>query len=308
VGKRILVTGATGFIGSHLCRKLLNDGNIISIFIRPNSDIWRIEDIQRDIKFYEVDLVEKISLFSAIKDIKPDVIYHFAANKASSQSDSVDGDIKTNILGTYNLLDTLLPYEYKLFVNAGSSSEYGTKRQGMRENDYLEPNSYHSFAKGAQTLFCQTHALIETKPIINLRFFSVYGPYERPGRLITSVIRNTLEGKELDLAFRGIARDFVYVDDVIDLCLKLEDNCGIFYNGEIFNVGTGIQSTIGDVVDTVFELTGKEVKCNWGRKGKDWDSPIWFSDSSKIYEAFGWKPKTSLREGLRKNIEWMKNR
>lgn len=302
--KKVLVTGATGFVGSMLTRRLLFEGYEVSIFIRKSSDLWRINDLVHLCDVHHVDLCDLKSVERALKEIRPQVIYHLAANKAVSSIDSADDDIYTNVVGTRNLLKALSNFDYELFVNAGSSSEYGTKDRAMHEDDTLEPNSYHSFAKGAQTMLCETAALVEERPIITLRFFSVYGPYERPERLISSVVRNCLENKQLNLSSPYVGRDFIYIDDVVSACLQIPDL--LCCTGEIFNIGTGVQSTIQDVVDVAFEVIGHDVPINWHYNSRSWDTNTWVADISKAREMLRWKPKYNLQEGLVKTFSWMK--
>jgi len=303
--KRVLITGATGFIGSVLARRLIKEGHEVHAFIRPGSDTWRLDDVYDKFKaIYTVNLYNKDLVQTFVEHVNPEIIYHFAANRASSDSSSLSGDISTNIIGTWNLLEAAKKINYELFVNAGSSSEYGQKQYSMRETDVLEPNSYHSFAKGSQTLLCQTHASVEDKPIVTLRFFSVYGPYERKSRLIPAVILGALNKEILNLSYQWVSRDFIYIDDVVDVCLKIEQLC--YCPGEIINIGTGSQSTIKQVVDIVSSVVGRELECSWESDGRVWDTDNWVADISACRESFSWEPKVSLREGLEKTINWMK--
>jgi len=302
--KKILITGATGFIGSNLCRRLVKEGHEVHIFSRFGTGFWRIKDLADKIKIWGVDLTDKYSVQKSINKINPQIIYHFAANEASPLRENANKDILINIIGTWNLLQSLSNCNYELFLNAGSSSEYGFKDCSMRENDLLEPNSFHSFGKCSQTLLCQTCAVVDKKPIVNLRLFSVYGPYERKTRLIPMVINNTLNDIPLNLSHPEVVRDFIYVDDVVDLCVDYKRF--LPFSGEIFNIGTGIQSTIKEVVDTVFDLTGKFVGCNWQKNNRIWDTNKWVANTFKSSRDLKFVHSTNLRDGLRKTIEWTK--
>jgi len=302
--KNVLVTGITGFIGSVLTRRLLQEGYSVFGFARKSSDFWRIRDIVDHCDIRYVDLCDEKKTEKQVSLIRPDIIYHLAANRASPLITSADSDIFTNIVGTRNLLKSLSKYDYELFVNAGSSSEYGNKDSPMHEENFLEPNSYHSFAKGAQTLLCQCCAVAENRPIITLRLFSVYGPYERTNRLIPSVVRGCLNGTNLNLSDPLVSRDFVYVDDVIDVCLKVDKLSK--HTGKIFNIGTGHQTNIQKIVDTVFYLTGKNVSCNWNTDGRVWDTRKWVASIVNTKFELGWTYKYDILSGLRKTIEWTK--
>lgn len=280
---RILLTGATGFIGKNLLSRFLQDQHSV---LTLNSNLAN-----------EYGMLAEIELFN------PEIIYHCAANKASSSKESAQEDIQTNIVGTWNLLKALRNCNYQLFVNLGSSSEYGQKDYPMNEDDVLEPNSYHSFSKGAQTNLIQTYGLVENKPVITLRLFSVYGPHERKTRLIPAVIDACLNKKELKLSSSSVVRDFVYIDNVVDICANgidtLKKNVG-----QIFNVGTGKQTSIQEVVDICSRLTGHTPKCFWNENSRTWDTKNWVSDCFKTQALLGWKSTVSIEDGLKKTIEW----
>src|SRR5947208_936064 len=136
----------------------------------------------------------------------------------------------------------------------------------MRETDLLEPNSYYAVAKGAQTLLCQHVAKAERRPITTFRLFSVYGPFEEPSRLIPTLVRLCLEGRNLTLVDPETARDFVYIDDVVDAYLRIDKLAGLC--GEVMNIGTGVQRTLAPVGDTVLRETGAQARTRqprWGR-------------------------------------------
>ena len=283
---KILVTGHKGFIGQNLVSRLLREQH--SVLSLVSNLLW-----------------DSYTLRVEVEAFKPDIIFHCAANKASSLKESANADIHTNIIGTWNLLSVLDKCDYQLFVNMGSSSEYGNKVLAMNENDVLDPNSYHSFAKGAQTNLVQNYGLVENRPVITLRLFSVYGPHERQTRLIPAVINSCLNKQDLKLSSPNVVRDFIFVDDVVDICLKIDELKK--HTGQIFNVGTGKQTTIKRVVDIVSKLTDFEPKCLWNEDARSWDGINWVADCLKTEKLLGWKSTTDIETGLRKTIEWFKN-
>ncbi len=302
--KRVLVTGAGGFVGANLVRRLVAEGHKVSVIIKTTTKLWRVLDVLKDVAVYHSDLLGD-ALYDEVIPlvIKPDIIYHLATHGGSSWQTDAEKIFQTNIVDTWKLLKVAKERNVELFVNVGSSSEYGFKFHAMRETDLLEPNSFYSATKGSQSLLCQQFAN-EGLPLVTLRLFSVYGPYEDPNRLISSTIAKCLSGKDLELSSPETARDFVYVDDVVDAFLEIE-KLRDWAKGQILNVGTGVQTTIGEVVQDVVNLTNANVKCSWGAfLAKKWDSGSWVADISKINRLIGWKPKTNIVQGLIKTIEW----
>lgn len=302
---RCLVTGAAGFVGANLVHRLLKEGHQVSVILRNSSNAWRISKILKFLDIYPADLTDFGQVEATIQLAKPERIYHLAAHGAYSTQNDANAIVQTNIIGTWNLLQATKDLDYELFVNTGSSSEYGFKGQAMREDDHLEPNSYYSVTKAAQSMLCQYFAKKEGKSICTFRLFSVYGPYEEPTRLVPNVIKRALANETVEISNPIVARDFVYVDDVVDAYMLHEELAN--QEGEIYNVGTGIQSTVQDVVDIVLSRTTPtcKVKIN-SSLARHWDAVTWVADVSLARRSLEWKAKTSLEEGLQKTIDWMR--
>lgn len=305
--KRIyLVTGGTGFIGSQLIRRLINNGEDVHIIVRKEARFWRIEDIRHKVTCHMSDLSDTDELRKIIEKIRPHVIYHLATYGAYPHQNEPDKIIKTNILGTWNLLKASSHIDYELFVNTGSSSEYGFKKFPMKETDLLEPVSYYAVTKASQTLLCFHIARNEKRPIVTLRPFSVYGPYEEPTRFIPTLIKALYFKEQMQLVSPEISRDHIYVEDLVDVYLMVDRLKN--FAGEIFNIGTGIQSTIKDVVETAVRVTGETTDFKWGQmKPRLWDTTNWVADISKVRGLLDWSPKISLEKGLSLMWEWFKS-
>lgn len=298
-----LITGSSGFIGSVLLRRLLKQKESVHIILRKQSNTWRINDLFKKVIVHNSDLTNLDELKSIIKDSKPNVIYHLAANGAYSYQNNADQIIQTNILGTWNLLQACNAIKYELFVNTGSSSEYGFKKFAMRETDILEPASYYAVTKCAQTLLCSHIARQEKRPIVTIRPFAVYGPYEEPKRFVPTLMNALFLNKKMSLVSPETARDFIYIDDIIDAYLKINELKN--NSGEYFNIGTGIQSTIKNFVEISIKITSKNIKLKWGNmENRNWDTDNWVSDISKAKQLLNWVPKTNLEEGIKLTWNW----
>lgn len=302
-----LITGASGFIGSNLLRRLVEEDAQVHVILRKNSNLWRIKDILHKTHIHISDLSNYKDVLKIIQKSKPTVIYHLASYGAYPFQKNADKILKVNILGTWNLLHALLNHKYKLFVNTGSSSEYGYKSKPMKETDLLEPASYYAVSKCTQTHLCSHMAKESNKPIVTLRPFSVYGPYEEPSRFIPTLLKSLYYGKKMSLTSPDTARDFIYIDDMIDAYLKIEELRK--YQGMCFNIGTGVQSTIKHVVKEASEVTNKKIQFEWGKmKPRSWDTTSWVADISLAKKLLKWKPQYNLNHGLLKNWEWFKNK
>ncbi len=304
--ERFFVTGATGFVGSCLVRKLAEIGCEVHALVRQGANRWRLHGLEERLSFHIGDLTDRDQLRGIITAVQPSIIYHLAVHGAYPDQTDADQTILTDVFGTWNLLRACAEVDYKVFVNTGSSSEYGFKQHAMRETDLLEPNSYYAVAKSAQTLVCGHMARADRRPINTFRLFSVYGPYEAPGRLIPTVIKRCLRGQDLEMVSPDTARDFIYVEDVVEAYLQvgqLSLQCG-----EVFNIGTGVQSTVRDVVRLAMQSSGASAQVKWGSMpARVWDAETWLADCSKVRRILKWSARTSLATGIQKTVDWFRS-
>lgn len=306
-GKKVLITGATGFVGANLVRMVLKQGSEVYIITRKESDKWRIDDVLGEIAEYNtdfnIDLLDCDKLKRIIRRIRPDIIYHTATyGGRPGQKDAIK-IVQTNLIGTINLIKACQKFGFDLFVNTGSSSEYGIKERAMQEGDLLEPVNDYGISKSAATQYCRAVARNKGLPIVTLRLFSPYGSYEESTRLIPSVILSCLRGKKPKISSPYFVRDFVYIQDVLDAYAKLSDVPDL--GGEVFNIGSGKQCTVGDVANMIIELSGCCMELEMGMpQGWPNEPKKWEADISKANDILGWMPKYSMEKGLAETIRW----
>lgn len=302
----ILVTGASGFIGAVLVRHLIAAGRTdVHVLLRDSAKTWRLEGILTKLHVHKVDVTDRTGVLAAIQDIKPRTIFHLAVYGAYPSQKDVAQIEATTLHGTMNLLDAAETVGFDAFINVGSSSEYGFKNAPMKETDVLEPNSHYAVFKAAATNYCAYEATSKKLPVITIRPFSVYGPYEEPTRLVPTLLGKLLQGTLPPLASPDIARDYIYVDDFVDACFvaALHPELG----GQVFNAGSGRQTTLKEIVDLAIKLVGTDVVPEWGTMGaRIWDQKVWVADISKSKEKLGWEARTDLEAGLLKTIAWLK--
>lgn len=300
-----MITGGAGFIGANLVNKLLDLGyKNINLIIKDSTALRRLKNALPKLNLHKVDLLEKESLQEVVKKINPSVILHLATYSAYRDQTAAEQMIDVNVKGTLNLLTATKDIGYDIFINTGSSSEYGIKEKPMKEDDLLEPISFYAATKASAALLCQVFAKEHKKPIVTLRPFSVYGPYEEEKRFIPIIIKAVIENKPIKLTSGDQRRDFIYVQDVIDIYIKTV-SLGKKLSGQILNMGTGIEYTNDEVVQTLFKVTGKKVAIEKGAFPKRlWDAPHWIAEMSKTKKYLNWEPKFTLEEGLKKTYNW----
>lgn len=304
--RSVLITGGSGFIGANLTRKLLSQRYSVSHISKKSSDLWRIKDILDKVDVYHADLLDQKKLTKIVNRIKPEFIIHLATYSDYRNQNSVEDMIDVNIKGTLNLLLASRDINYKLFINTGSSSEYGIKNKPMSEKDLPEPVSFYAATKASATILCQVFAKEYKKSIVTLRPFSVFGPYEEKSRFIPTIIKAILENKPIKLTPGNQRRDFIYVDDIVDIYVKTM-NEEKKLSGQVLNMGTGIEYTNDEVVKTLFKITGKRTDIEKGAfPVRLWDTPHWVADITKTKRLLKWKPQFDLEKGLRETYLWFK--
>jgi nucleoside-diphosphate-sugar epimerase len=304
----VLITGGAGFIGSNIVNRLLDLGyKNINLITKDSTNLSRLKNVLPKVSLHKVDLLDKKNLQKVIGKINPSIIIHLATYSAYRNQEAVSQMIETNVTGTLNLLIASRDINYDVFINTGSSSEYGIKEKPMNENDILKPISFYAATKASATLLCQVFAKEYQKPIITLRPFSVYGPYEEENRFIPTIMKAIIKNKSIKLTPGNQRRDFIYIQDVVDIYIKIL-SYGKKLSGQILNMGTGIEYTNDEVVRTLFKVVNKQVKIVKGAYPQRlWDTPHWVADISNTKKLLNWKPRFTLREGLRYTYNWFRN-
>jgi nucleoside-diphosphate-sugar epimerase len=299
----VLVTGASGFVGACATRALSARGHAVHVLLRDPGRAWRLKDVLGQVIVHSGDVRDAGAVRSCLMNARPEVVLHLATRGAYEAQSDADAIFATNILGTHNLLEAAAEAGASLFVQAGSSSEYGFRSQPMRETDRLEPNSVYAVAKAAQTHLGQLWSRRGAMPVVCLRFFSVYGPWEEPTRLIPTLIRQACAGLPLALASPETARDFVYIDDTLEALLDFPRLRGA--GGEVINISSGRETKLREVVAEVLRLFPGRSQLRWGTfPARHWDAAHWSGDVAKAERMLGWTPRHSLAEGLAKTVEW----
>jgi UDP-glucose 4-epimerase len=300
----MLITGAAGFVGANLTRALLLRGDEVHAIVRPGQDLWRLADVRNQLQLHEVQLADPARVEAVVAAIRPRALFHLAVHGAYSSQTSFDSMLQSNIAGTWNLLQAAVRNGVETFVNTGSSSEYGFQDHAPSEGEPLEPNSLYAVTKATATMLCRLVAHDHALRAPTLRLYSVYGPWEEATRLLPTLLVNAMNGRLPPLVSPAVARDFVYIDDVIDAYLAAAEHRGDD-RAPIFNVGSGVQTTLAEAVAVVrekFKITAEPV---WSSMpSRAWDTNVWVSNPGRIREKLGWVARVGFAEGVGRMAEW----
>jgi nucleoside-diphosphate-sugar epimerase len=300
--ERVLITGGGGFIGAALTRKLVADGHDVHLLLRPNTSFWRLADLKQGFAKHWADLRDGFAVRQAVTACRPQIVYHLATLGVFAFQNNRSEILATNLLGTANLLESLLDVDYQAFVNVGSSSEYGHHSSPLRESDPLTPRTDYAVSKAAATLLCQAEAF-RGRPISTVRVFSAYGPAADPRRLVPDVMASCLRGKSPRVTDGCQPRDFIYLDDVVSL-LETAAHCPSAH-GKVLHAGTGRQHTVRAMIETIIAVSGAGVTPRFGVLPSRTDEPTsWVADITQTCQITSWRPKFDLRSGVEKTWHW----
>ncbi len=309
--KRVLVTGADGFMGSHLVESLLADGAKVSVFVRGNSTTGTTQYTLKNIKHIEsgIDDILTGNIASAdsrelvIKN-KPEIIFHLAADAYVPNSfDHPIEVMETNVIGTLNMLHAVKESKgIKRIVCTSSSEIYGMTIGGSIDEDHLlYPSSPYAASKVAADKYCYAYWNTYHLPVAVIRPFNTYGP-RHTYDVIPKFIDLALAGKPLTIHGTGRqSRDFTYVDDMVEAFMVMGSHASAV--GKAVNFGTGEAITINHIAKKIKELSGSASKIVHIRDRKA-QVPKLLCDYSLAKKLFGWEPRIFIDEGLKRNIEW----
>ena len=309
---KIVVTGAAGAIGSHLCERLLDLGHeVIGIdaltpYYSPEIKKINAEDVKkRGGKIYFLNLISDD--FDYLLD-GTEIIFHLAAQPGISTATSFEDYLNNNIVATYKILEKAKKItKLKAFIYASTSSIYGKEAKGVEDAE-PKPTSYYGVTKLAAEQLVMSYYREFGFPSTVLRFFSVYGERERPEKLYHKLIKAMHEDKEFPLYedAKNHVRSYTYVKDIIDGCVLVLENLDKAI-GEIFNLGNDKTMTTGEGIAILEEIMGKSAKFTIlpNRIG---DQKETSANIDKMKKLFGYNPSVSLKEGLINEVKWYKEK
>ncbi len=308
---RILVTGGAGFIGSHLVEKLLSLGHDVAIlddfndFYDPQIKRQNIAAVAKDVAIHHLDLRDSGAVRNLFHREKFEAIAHLAARagvRPSIQNPQLYYD--TNVDGTLHLLDAARVTGVERFIFASSSSVYGNSKTVPFSEDrqLIQTLSPYGATKIAGESLCSTYSHLYGMRVVALRYFTVYGPRQRPDLAIHQFTRRIHAGKPIDQFGDGTTRrDYTYIDDIIQGTMAALKYDGPMF--DIFNLGENETIQLRDLIAGIENALGEKAKIN-RLPEQPGDMPVTYADISKARKLLGYNPSTRLSDGLPRFIEW----
>jgi UDP-glucose 4-epimerase len=305
-GVKVLVTGATGFIGSHLTRRLVADGADVHALTSTVSSVYpvRLVDVKDRIKLHGGNLNDSGAMEAVVTHARPEVVFHLGAYTHVGKSwERVDECIQTNVHGTVNLLQALARRPYRRFVYTSTSEVYGDVAVPFREDARVEPLSPYAVSKYSGERFCRMLERGRSWPIVVVRPFNAYGPAQSPDRVVPEIIVKALLQERLSMTEGHQTREFNYVEDLVDGFVRAGTVDGI--EGDVFNIGGGEEISMRDLAETILELMGDPISPEFGALAeRPTEITSMRSDVRKARSALGLREVRPLREGLETTISW----
>src|SRR3989338_4486015 len=331
---KILVTGAAGFIGFHLCRRLLEqEKEVVGLdnlndYYDVNLKLNRLKQIEgrKNFKFVKIDIADKNAIKSLFSIERFDTVINMAA-QAGVRYSLINPHvyIESNITGFLNILEGCRHNNVKHLVFASSSSVYGanTKMPFSVHHNVDHSVSLYAATKKANELMAHTYSSLYKIPCTGLRFFTVYGPWGRPDMALFIFTKAILEGKPIDVFNYGkMQRDFTYIDDIIEGVVRViaiipepyikwsgnaPDPSSSYAPYRLYNIGNNNPVELMRFIEVLEDCLGRKAKKNL-LPMQAGDVPATYADVDDLMKDVGFKPKTSIEDGIRKFVEWYKNR
>ena len=301
LNKKILITGAGGFIGRHLLHQLQTYGAQISTISRNH------HNFPKEIEQYAIDIKDTCAINECLQKCQPDHIFHLAAFK--ERNDSIQAfysSVETNLIGTLNLFSAAKDVtSVQSIVTIGTAEEYGNNIPPFNEKLRECPVTPYSFSKLCISQMGELFFHHYNLPVIILRPTLAYGPGQGTDMFLPSLITSLLENNPFNMTLGEQTRDFVYVADLVEAMLLASRNTNV--RGQIINIGSGVPTKIADIAQTIEKIIDKRGLVKLGskpyRKNEVMD---YYIDPRKAEALLGWKTKTSLNEGLNRTIAYYK--
>ena len=334
MSKKILITGAAGFIGFNLCQKLIKDGiSIIGIdnlnsYYDINLKKARLKELSKNnkyFKFFKIDIEDTINLNKIFQIHKPEIVFNLAAQAGVRYSIEKPMEfINTNVKGFINILEACKSYKIEHLVYASSSSVYGGNMQlpYSEKNSVDHPVSIYAASKKTNELMAHTYSHLYSLPCTGLRFFTVYGPWGRPDMSYFLFTKSIINGEKINIFNHGnMSRDFTYIDDICESLVRVMNKIPACEKGfdkknplidsslaphKIFNIGNSNSIKLMEFIEIIEnELGQKALKNFLPMQPGDVQSTL--ANTSLLEDWINYRPSTKIKDGIKEFVNWYKN-
>ncbi len=309
--ERIIITGASGFIGANISRYLSSNGFQVYGVVRETSNLWRLHDLPPSFHIIKSRTYDTDSLKKTLSVIEPDAVVNAVGADQKETIGNPEENWKSNFLTLVSLTNAMSSVSAKL-IHLGSSFEYGkasSSKIRLNEETPCEPVSEYGIVKLLQTEYLKHVSLMHELTTIVFRIFNVFGPYESDSRLIPQLILKSIRNEKITLLNPDVVRDFIYVDDV-SIAIMKAINYTSPLNFEIFNLGTEIGTKVINIakyVSLIKDALHSEIDIQSGDKRPENNLYGLIADISKAEEKLKWSPTVSLLDGLKIDYNWFLN-
>ncbi|MBW3663691.1 MAG: GDP-mannose 4,6-dehydratase [Actinobacteria bacterium] len=308
-GVPVFVTGGSGFIGSHLVRRLVDQGADVHVLTSGVSSVYpvRLTSLRDVITLHEGSLSDRTAMEAVVSAAAPRVVFHLGAYTHVGKSwTRTDECVQVNVQGTVNLVQALSSRQLDRFVNVGTSEIYGAIDVPFRESDHPRPVSPYAVSKYTAEMYVRLSQQHGGLPAVLIRPFNAYGPAQTPDRVIPEIILRGLRGQPLLMTRGTQTREFNFVEDLVDGLVRAATVPGV--EGELLNLGCGEEVAIAELATTILELMGDPIEAQLGVLAeRPIEIPRMYADASRARELLGWEPRHTLRSGLERTIEWYRD-
>lgn len=302
---RVLLTGAAGFVGSHVARVLIREGCEVHAIVRETTDCWRIEDVTRSLHLHRCDLLEPDEVRRHVEKVRPELAIHLAWHAEPGKYLAAPDNLAL-LNASLQLASHLAAQGCRRFVGTGTCFEYDTDLGYLSETSPTKPRSLYAASKAALQLVLEQLGRLTDMEVAWARLFYLYGPFEDERRLIPSVILALLRDREVTVTASEQVRDYLHVEDVATAIWAVAKGRVV---GPV-NVGSGRPWQIRDLVDCLGRLLGKPELIRLGTLPHAPSDPRFVcADNRKLRETTDWVPRVArIEEGLRESVEWWRRR
>lgn len=303
---RFLVTGASGHVGSHLTRRLVEHGEEVAVLARRGSDLWRLADMLDRVRVVQASLEETEEARAGIAAFRPEVVCHLAWGGVTGEQREHPSQLTSNVAGSLKLFELARDNGCRCWVGLGSQAEYGSHDVPLSEDLPAKPQTAYGIAKLCVSMLTEKLCWLAGMRFVWLRLLASYGPQDDQRHLIPFVIGSLLRGERPALTAGEQRWDYLYVDDAVEAIHLAAVSPGV---SGIYNLASGEAQSVRSIAEKIRDIIDPSLPLGIGEVADPPTRPTHLeADVTRLRTATGWRPRTSLDEGLRRTVAWYRTR